>query len=82
MEGVIDKDGRAALHHLKIAAEIDDGTATPYRTVERELCRAEALRLLGRADEATLAVEGLTDTHMTSRQEQRAARLRSRLGIG
>lgn len=82
IERVIDKDGRAALRHLKMATEIDDGAPTAYRTVERELCRAEALRLLGRADEATLAVEGLTETPMTTRQEHRAARLRHRLGIG
>ena len=81
IERVIDKDGRAALQHLKIAQEIDDGTSTPYRTVERELCRAEALRLLGRGDEATLVVEGLTATTMTARQEQRAERLRARLGL-
>lgn len=82
IERVLDKDGRAALQHLKVAQEIDDGTATPYRTVERELCRAEALRLLGRGDEATLVVEGLTETTMTPRQEQRAERLRARLGLG
>lgn len=82
IERVLDKDGRAALQYLKLAQEVDDGTATPYRTVERELCRAEALRLLGRADEATLVVEGLTETAMTPRQEHRAVRLRSRLGLG
>lgn len=81
IERVLDKDGRAALQYLKLAQEVDDGTATPYRTVERELCRAEALRLLGRADEATLVVEGLTETSMTPRQEHRAERLRSRLGL-
>ena len=81
IERVEHKDGRAALAHLERARQVDDGPSTSYRTVERELCRAEALRLTGRADEATLAVGALTDTPMTERQRARMTRVSTKLGL-
>jgi hypothetical protein len=81
IERVAHKDGKAALASLERACQVDDGQSTPYRIVEREMCRVEALRLVGRADEATLALEALTDTPMTSRQTERHRALATRLGI-
>jgi hypothetical protein len=81
IERVSHKDGPSALQSLERARQVDDGPSTPYRTVERELCRAEALRLVGRADEATLTVEALTDTPMTDRQRARMHALSERLGL-
>ena len=81
IERVAHKDGKAALVSLDRACQIDDGQSTFYRTVERELCRAEALRLVGRADEATLAIEALTDTPMTARQLDKRHVIAVRLGV-
>jgi hypothetical protein len=81
IERVSHKDGKGALEGLERARQVDDGPSTAYRTVERELCRAEALRLVGRPDEATLAVEALTDTAMTERQQARMRDLARRLGL-
>lgn len=81
IERVAHKDGKAALASLDRACQVDDGQSTPYRVVERELCRAEALRLVGRPDEATLTLEALTDTQMTARQIERHRALATRLGI-
>ena len=81
IERVAHQDGKNALKLLDRARQVDDGPSTPYRTVERELCRAEALRLVGRSDEATLAIEALTDTPMTLRQRERRAAVAERLGL-
>ena len=81
IERIAHKDGKAALAHLDRARHVDDGPSTAYRTVERELCRAEALRLTGRADEATLAIGALTDTLMTERQKERMRALAAKLGL-
>jgi hypothetical protein len=81
IERVAHKDGKGALTALERARQVDDGPSTAYRTVERELCRGEALRLVGRPDEATLTVEALTDTTMTDRQRARMQTLLVRLGL-
>lgn len=81
IERAAHKDGKAALASLERACQVDDGQSTSYRVVERELCRAEALRLVGRADEATLALEALTDTPMTQRQLERRNAIAARLGL-
>ncbi len=81
IERVAHKDGRTALQSLERARQVDDGPSTAYRIVERELCRAEALRLVGRSDEATLALGALTDTTMTERQRERMRILGTRLGL-
>ena len=81
IERVAHRDGKAALASLDRACQVDDGQSTPYRLVERELCRAEALRLVGRPDEATLALEALTDRAMTARQMKKRDALAIRLGI-
>jgi hypothetical protein len=75
------RDGKGALLCLEKARQYDDGPSTAYRTVERELCRAEALRLVGRTDEATLVVQALTETPMTERQRQRRKAIEGRLGL-
>lgn len=81
IERVAHQDGKGALGSLERAHQVDDGPSTAYRTVERELCRAEALRLVGRPDEATLTVEALTDTAMTDRQRARMRSISQRLGL-
>jgi hypothetical protein len=81
IERVLAKDGRAALASLKRAAEHDDGPSTAFRTAERELCRTEALRLLGRKDEATITLESLVEQPMTGRQRRRLTALSAMLGL-
>lgn len=81
IERALARDGRGALAALKRAADNDDGPATAFRTIERELCRSEALRLLGRTDEATIILESLTAQTMTARQGRRLAALEARLGL-
>ncbi len=81
IERALQKDGKGALQSLKRAAELDDGPATSFRTAERELCRTEALRLLGRKDEATITLESLTDQPMTERQLRRHKHLAQALGL-
>ncbi|MDP2344440.1 MAG: tetratricopeptide repeat protein [Deltaproteobacteria bacterium] len=81
IERALSRDGRGALNALKRATENDDGPATAFRTIERELCRTEALRLLGRTDEATITLESLTDQTMTARQHQRRKALQEKMGL-
>ncbi len=81
IERAFARDGRGALNALKRAAENDDGPATAFRTIERELCRTEALRLLGRTDEATITLESLTDQTMTARQHRRLQALEEKMGL-
>jgi len=81
IERVLAHDGKGALAALRRAAEHDDGPATSFRTAERELCRTEALRLLGRKDEATITLESLTDQPMTERQRRRLTSLSIALGL-
>jgi hypothetical protein len=81
IERAAHRDGRAALAYLERARQVDDGPSTAYRTVERELCRAEALRLVGRMDEAIVSAESLMDTAMTERQKKRAKDVAARLGL-
>jgi len=78
IERTLARDGRGALNALKRAAENDDGPATAFRTIERELCRSEALRLLGRTDESAIILESLTAQTMTGRQARRLEALRGR----
>jgi hypothetical protein len=82
IERVVAKDGKGALRALRQASAVDDAQATPFRTAERELCRTEALRLLGRKDEATITLESLIDQPLTERQQRRHAVLSSSLGLG
>jgi hypothetical protein len=81
LERTLAKDGKAALLALRRAAEHDDGPATPFRTVERELCRTEALRLSGRTDEATIVLESLTALPLTPRQDRRRLALQKALDL-
>lgn len=82
IERIVAGDGKGALSALKRAGEQDDGPATPFRTAERELCRTEALRLVGRRDEATIVLESLIEQPMTPRQRRRSVALAARLGLG
>jgi hypothetical protein len=81
LERTFAKDGKSALLALRRAAEHDDGPATTFRTVERELCRTEALRLVGRTDEATIVLESLTAFALTARQERRRSALAKALDL-
>jgi hypothetical protein len=74
-------DGKSALLALRRATAHDDGPPTPFRIAERELCRVEALRLVGRTDEATLALESLTAQTLTARQRRRLDALREKLDL-
>lgn len=74
-------DAKTALACLERAKELDDGMGTPFRTAERELCRAEALRLAGRKDEAVLVVAALEDAPMTARQRERFAKVAGKLDL-
>lgn len=74
-------DAKTALASLERAKELDDGLGTPFRTAERELCRAEALRLAGRKDEAVLAVAALEDAPMTTRQRERFGKVAGKLDL-
>jgi len=74
-------NAREALAQLDYAYTLDDGMGSSFRTAERELCRAEALRRLGRRDEALLAVAALADKKLTGRQAQRLDVLEERLGV-
>lgn len=81
IERVAMKDGKAALAALRRAAEQDDGPPTGFRTAERELCRTEAQRLMGRKDEATITIESLTEQPLTERQRRRRDVLAAALGL-
>jgi len=81
IERVVAKDGKGAMAALKRASAEDDGPPTAFRTAERELCRTEALRLLGRKDEATITLESLTEQPLTERQRRRRAALAVSLGL-
>ncbi len=81
IERVVAKDGKGALQALRQASAVDDAQPTPFRTAERELCRTEALRLLGRKDEATITLESLIEQPLTERQRRRHAALSSSLGL-
>ena len=79
LERTFARDGKRALQALRRAAAHDDGPPTPFRLVERELCRTEALRLVGRTDEATITLESLTAQTLTPRQRRRLEKLRAAL---
>ena len=81
IERLASNDPRGALESLERARSYDDAMSTPFRTVERELCRAEALRLVGRKDEALLAVASLRETPQTGRQQARCLVLEDKLGL-
>lgn len=72
-------DPKGALRALERARELDEALGASFRLAERELCRAEALRRLGRKDEAVLAVAGLKDAELTERQRARLAELEAKL---
>ena len=74
-------NARAALTHLERAYELDGGVGAGFRIAERELCRAESLRRLGRKDEALLTAASLADQPLTGRQEERLRVLYERLGL-
>lgn len=71
MQRLADHDAKEALQHLDRAKDLDDAVGVPFRVAERELCRAEALRQLGRSDEAVLVVATLRDVELTERQRAR-----------
>jgi hypothetical protein len=81
LERVYAKDGKTALTFLARAAEHDVGPPAAYRIAERELCRIEALRLVGKSDEAALALEATRGSAMTERQRARFTVLEQRLGL-
>jgi hypothetical protein len=81
LERTLVGNGKAALQSLRRAVAHDDGPPTPFRTVERELCRVEALRLVGRTDEATIVLESLTGHALTPRQRRRVDTLRGKLDL-
>jgi hypothetical protein len=81
IERLASGDARAALESLERARSFDDAISTPFRTVERELCRAEALRQVGRKDEALLAIASLRETPQTDRQRARCRVLEEKLGL-
>jgi hypothetical protein len=81
LERTFARDGKAALQALRRAAAHDDGPPSAFRTVERELCRVEALRLVGRSDEATITLESLTAQTVTPRQRRRIDALRAKLDL-
>ncbi|MCP4500974.1 MAG: tetratricopeptide repeat protein [Deltaproteobacteria bacterium] len=74
-------NAREALAQLDYAYTLDDGMGSSFRTAERELCRAESLRRLGRRDESLLTVAALADKATTERQAQRLDLLEERLGV-
>jgi hypothetical protein len=80
LECTFRRDGKAALVALARAVENDDGPLTPFRLIERELCRTEALRLVGHHDQATLTLESLAAQAVTPRQRRRLEALRAKLG--
>lgn len=70
---------KGAIKHLERARELDDAVGVPFRVAERELCRAEALRRLGRTDEAVLAVTVLKDVELTERQREKLGDIETKL---
>jgi len=74
-------DPRAALLSLERSRSLEDSVGMPFRTAERELCRAEALRQLGRKDEAILAAMSLHDVALTRRQSAQLNAIEARLGM-
>lgn len=79
MQRLADGDAREALHHLDRAKELDDAVGVPFRVAERELCRAEALRRLGRKDESVLVITLLKDVDLTERQRARLEHIERKL---
>lgn len=74
-------DAKSALLSLERADQLSDANAAPFRTAERELCRAEALRRLGRHDEAILFATELKELDLTRRQRLALVGLCQRLKI-
>jgi hypothetical protein len=72
-------DAKESIKHLERARELDDAIGVPFRVAERELCRAEALRQLGRKDEAVLALAVMRDVELTERQRQRLDEIEAKL---
>ena len=70
MERLAHDDPKAALRYLEESQQLDDSMRAAFRTAELELCRAEALRRLGRHDEAILTVIELRDSDLTERQHE------------
>ena len=81
MQQLAEGDARASMLSLNRSAELDDAVGSPFRTAERDLCRAEALRQLGRHDESTLVATTLRDVPLTRRQATSLGALETRLGI-
>ncbi len=79
MQRLADGDAKEALHHLDRAKDLDDAVGVPFRVAERELCRAEALRRMGRKDESILVVMTLKDVELTERQRARLELIERRL---
>lgn len=82
MQRLAADDAREALQHLDRARDLDDAVGVPFRVAERELCRAESLRRLGRKDEAVLVVATLKDVDLTERQRARLEHIERKLDGG
>jgi tetratricopeptide (TPR) repeat protein len=74
-------DPKAALTALEHSHALDEAVTSTFRAAERELCRAEALRRLGRRDEALLLATTLRELSLTRRQTRALEALEQRLGL-
>jgi hypothetical protein len=72
---------KEALGALERSHLMDDNKMPPFRAIERDLCRAEALRRLGRADEALFVVTAMSQLPTTERQRKSLHRLKEKLGM-
>jgi hypothetical protein len=74
-------DAKGALAALEHSHALDEAVTSTFRAAERELCRAEALRRLGRRDEALLVATMLREQRVTRRQSRGLEALEQRLGL-
>jgi hypothetical protein len=72
---------KEALNALERSRRLDQDTVPHFRSVERDLCQAEALRRLNRADEALLIVTAMQQCKMTERQKGLMQTLEKKLGL-
>lgn len=75
-------DPKAAIAALDQSHALDEAVTSTFRAAERELCRAEALRRLGRRDAALLVATMLREQRLTRRQMRGLEALEQRLGLG
>jgi tetratricopeptide (TPR) repeat protein len=79
MERLATGQPKEAIANLDRSQELDEAIGVPFRVAERELCRAEALRRLGRKDEAALILVELRDQELTPRQLSRLSEIEAAL---